>query len=85
MRAPVAIFVALLGILADPCLGARAEAAPMGIGFAQAEEGTWWCREADAGMALGCALDKCRKESNGQDCVATRWCTPAGWSGLMVA
>lgn len=85
MRAPVAPVVFLLAILAQPCLTASAEAAPTGIGFAQAEEGTWWCRETDAGKALGCALEKCRKESNGQDCVATRWCTPAGWSGLMVA
>lgn len=86
MRASFACFVGLLlTILGGPSTSARAETGPVGIGFAQAEEGTWWCRNADAGRALDCALDKCRKESNGQDCVATRWCTPAGWSGLMVA
>jgi hypothetical protein len=62
-----------------------AQSATVGIGFAQAEEGTWWCRDAAAGEALACALAKCRAEANGQDCHATRWCAPAGWSGLMVA
>jgi hypothetical protein len=55
----------------------------VGIGFAQAEEGTWWCRDETPAEALACAIDKCRAESAGQECHATRWCLPAGWSGLM--
>jgi hypothetical protein len=62
---------------------ASAEDGPVGIGFAQAEEGTWWCREQEPGKALACALEKCTAESGGQDCHPTRWCSPAGWSGLM--
>jgi hypothetical protein len=57
---------------------------PDGIGFAQAEEGTWWCRGVTAGQALHCAREKCLAESGGQDCHPTRWCFPAGWSALMV-
>jgi hypothetical protein len=56
---------------------------PVGIGFAQAEEGTWWCRDQEPGKALACAMEKCTAESGGQDCHPTRWCSPAGWSGLM--
>jgi hypothetical protein len=62
---------------------AGAQDGPVGIGFAQAEEGTWWCRDQDAAKALACAIEKCTTESGGQDCHATRWCSPAGWSGLM--
>jgi hypothetical protein len=61
----------------------RAEG-PVGIAFAQAEEGTWWCRGPDAGKALSCALDKCKAGANRQDCHATRWCGLAGWSALMI-
>ena len=73
---------ALAGVL----LNAPAEAAdgPLGIGFAQAEEGTWWCNGAAPGPALDCALRKCTSESGGQACHPTRWCYPAGWSALMV-
>ena len=62
---------------------AFAQSAPVGIGFAQAEEGTWWCRNEDPEKALDCAMDKCRKESGGPECHPTRWCLPSGWSGLM--
>jgi len=62
---------------------ALAQSGPVGIGFAQAEEGTWWCRDGDPGKALSCAIDKCQAGSGGQDCHPTRWCSPAGWSGLM--
>src|SRR5688572_14951052 len=79
----LAILMLLVGAAAPQA--ACAQSAAVGMGFAQAEEGTWWCRNAMASDALSCALDKCRKESNGQDCFATRWCAPAGWSGLMVA
>lgn len=57
---------------------------PLGIGFAQAEEGTWWCPGTDSRKALDCAISKCKAAASGQDCHATRWCMPAGWSGLMV-
>jgi hypothetical protein len=79
-----AFFLALLS-LACVCLPARAESGgPIGIAFAQADEGTWWCRGGDAGKTLACALDKCRKGAPGQECLASRWCGLAGWSGLMV-
>lgn len=63
---------------------ASAAEGPLGIGFAQAEEGTWWCQATGAESALDCARQKCEAESGGQECVATRWCFPAGWSALMV-
>ncbi len=65
-------------------LPAHAAEGPLGIGFAQAEEGTWWCQAMAAGTALDCAVQKCDTEAGGQDCHATRWCFPAGWSALMV-
>lgn len=71
-----AIFLALL-------VPASAQDGPVGIGFAQAEEGTWWCRGQDPAKAFACAMETCGKESGGQDCHPTRWCSPAGWSGLM--
>lgn len=64
--------------------GAGAQPGPSGIGFAQAEEGTWSCRADDPVTALNCARDKCRKEGQGQECWRVRWCFPSGWSGLMV-
>jgi len=76
---PVIAFVGLW--LAAP---ARAEEGPTGIGFVQAEEGTWWCRGPRPGSALDCAAMKCKTESGGQECHPTRWCFPAGWSALMV-
>jgi hypothetical protein len=60
-----------------------AQSGPAGIGFVQAEEGTWFCRAADPAKAFDCARRKCRAEGGGQDCHATRWCFPAGWSGVM--
>ena len=39
-------------------LSARADG-PSGIGFAQAEEGTWWCEAVAARDALDCARQKC--------------------------
>lgn len=63
---------------------ASAQNGPQGIGFAQAEEGTWWCTNADSAEAFACARAQCAAESGGQDCYETRWCTPAGWSGLMI-
>ena len=74
--------VTLAAALTAP-LPVLAQSDPVGIGFAQAEEGTWWCQDQSHDKALACALDKCRKASRGQECHATRWCLPAGWSGLM--
>lgn len=62
---------------------ARAQDGPQGIGFAQAEEGTWTCRAGDPVTALNCARDLCRAQAGGQDCYRTAWCFPAGWSGLV--
>jgi hypothetical protein len=58
---------------------------PPGIAFAQAEEGTFWCRDAKYEAAALCALRKCQAGANGQDCHFTRWCMPAGWTGMMIA
>ncbi len=85
MRPLRSTFLALAGalLLVSPGNFARAEG-PVGIAFAQAEEGTWWCRGSDSGKAISCALDKCKAGANGQDCLATRWCGLAGWSALMI-
>jgi hypothetical protein len=70
----------VLAVVAAP---AAAEG-PTGVGFAQAEEGTWWCHGDTLGATLDCARQQCLRQSGGQDCIATRWCFPAGWSALMV-
>jgi len=77
----------LVAAFAAIVLSATAAAAegPQGIAFAQAEEGTSWCLGSDQRKAATCALDRCRKDSGGQECHLTRWCFPAGWSGLMIA
>jgi hypothetical protein len=82
MKIPALVFLpsALFLAFVTPSV---AEDGPVGIGFAQAEEGTWWCREQEPGEALACAMTKCVAESGGKDCHPTRWCSPAGWSGLM--
>jgi len=54
-----------------------------GIGFAQAEEGTWYCLGDNPETALNCARKKCQQEAGGQGCYRTRWCFGYGWSGLM--
>jgi hypothetical protein len=63
----LAVPLAFLIIALAPLTSALAQSGPVGIGFAQAEEGTWWCRDGDPGKAFSCALDKCRVESGGQD------------------
>ena len=60
-----------------------AQSGPLGIGFAQAEEGTWLCRDAEPEEGLACAREQCSEQAPGQDCVRSTWCFPAGWSGLM--
>ncbi len=62
---------------------ARAQGGPEGIGFAQAEEGTWTCRAGDPVTALDCARTQCRAEAGGQDCYRTAWCFPSGWAGVV--
>ena len=80
MQARLALSCAALLALAVPA----AAQAPIGIAFVQAEEGTWWCRDADPAAAFACAAKQCASEANGQDCHRTRWCMPAAWSGLMM-
>lgn len=75
-----AIVFAVALVTSSPAL---AQSGPVGIGFAQAAEGSWWCRNEDPGKGLACAMDKCQEEARGQECHPTRWCLPAGWSGLM--
>ncbi len=60
-----------------------AQNGPEGIGFAQAEEGTWTCRARDPVTALNCARDLCRAQAGGQDCYRTAWCFPSGWAGVV--
>lgn len=64
-------------------LPSLAQTGPAGVGFAQAEEGTWTCRADDPVTALDCARDLCRVEGNGQDCYRTTWCFPARWAGVV--
>lgn len=77
------LVLALAAILAlsSPALS---QSGPVGIGFAQAEEGTWWSRDGRPEKAFAGALAKCTKESGRQECYPTRWCLPAGWSGTMI-
>ena len=79
--APAAIIAAAAFFAPQTALAADG---PAGIAFAQAEEGTFWCRDADSRRAFDCALKRCATEAGGQECQVTRWCLPAGWSGLMV-
>ena len=74
-------FVALLAFPLAPA--AAQEPPPQGIGFAQAEEGTWLCRHDDPASALSCARELCIEQASGQECWETAWCYPANWSGLM--
>lgn len=62
---------------------AAAQSGPVGIGFAQAEEGTWYCRGDNTVATLDCARAQCTAGASGQDCYRTAWCYPAQWSGLM--
>jgi hypothetical protein len=82
------VYLHALSVFAAGAIGlslpVHAAEGPLGIGFVQAEEGTWWCQAIAAGTAFDCARRKCLAESGGQECHATRWCFPAGWSALMV-
>lgn len=81
-RSPLrlALLAAVLAALAAPP-SAVAQDGPVGIGFAQAEEGTWWCRGDNPVTVLGCAQAACF--ANAPECARTAWCYPARWSGLM--
>jgi hypothetical protein len=75
------VAIALLPLLGS----AQAQERPIqGIGFAQAEEGTWLCRHEQPAEALSCARELCIEQASGQECYPTAWCFPANWAGLMV-
>ena len=78
----LSLIVCAASLLPGP---ADAGSAPVGIAFAQSTAATAWCRDAEPAKAFACAVAKCRREAAGEECVPTRWCLPAGWSGLMVA
>jgi hypothetical protein len=75
------LILIMLGLMAWPALAQ--ENPPQGIGFAQAEEGTWLCRHDQPEEALSCAREQCAEQAPGQECWATAWCFPANWSGVM--
>ena len=77
-----ALLTALLLFAAAASPG-LAQDAPLGIGFAQAEEGTWLCRDESPEEALACARELCVEQASGQQCWPTAWCYPANWSGVM--
>lgn len=75
--------LASFALLTMPTLSVAQEG-PMGIGVAQAEEGTWWCRDTGAAAALDCAEAQCIESGNSDDnCYQTQWCFPARWTGMM--
>lgn len=74
-------FVFVAACLVTPA--SAQDSIPQGIGFAQAEEGTWLCRDEDPIEALACAREHCLEEAPGQECVQTAWCYPARWSGTI--
>lgn len=82
MRIALVALLAILHPLAAPALAQ--DPPPQGIGFAQAEEGTWLCRNESPEEALSCARELCIEQASGQECYPTAWCYPANWSGLMV-
>jgi hypothetical protein len=79
MRVPSA----LVALVLVPVAAFAQEPPPQGIGFAQAEEGTWLCRHDQPQEALSCARELCIEQASGQECWQTAWCYPANWSGLM--
>jgi hypothetical protein len=83
MRTGIVSASALAFPLLAPLPSLAQDRPPQGIGFAQAEEGAWLCRHEDPVEALACAQELCAEQSPGQQCVATAWCHPAGWSGVM--
>lgn len=76
----LAALVAALALASAP---AAAQDGPPGIAFAQAEEGSFWCQAHNPDDGFACALQQCEAGANGPDCIATAWCAPARWSGLL--
>jgi hypothetical protein len=74
------LLAAFAALLLSP---ATAQDSLPGIGFAQAEEGTWLCLGDEPGEALSCAREHCLEQAPGQECLPTAWCYPALWSGVM--
>ena len=81
MRCILALVLFLSGSFSGSALAQ--DRPPQGIGFAQAEEGTWLCRHDQPEEALSCARELCLEQASGQECWQTAWCFPANWSGLM--
>ena len=81
MRCILALLLFFSGLFSGS--GIAQDRPPQGIGFAQAEEGTWLCRHDDPEEALSCARELCLEQASGQECWQTAWCFPANWSGLM--
>ena len=79
MRIVLAAFTALTLTSSAPAQ----ESTLQGIGFAQAEEGTWYCLHHEPGEALACAREHCLEQAPEQECAPTAWCYPARWSGTM--
>lgn len=64
-------------------LASAALADQQGVAFVTApEQAHTHCFADNADKAFECARKKCRKDG-GQECLRTRWCYPAGWSGVM--
>jgi len=79
MRIVLAAFTALTLVSTAPAQ----ESALQWIGFAQAEEDTWYCLHHEPGEALACAREHCLAQAPEQECSQTAWCYPARWSGTM--
>jgi len=75
------VLATLTALTLAPPAGAQ-ESTLQGIGFAQAEEGTWHCLHHEPGEALACAREHCLEQAPDQECAPT-WCYPARWSGTM--
>src|SRR5690606_5743380 len=63
MKLPGLLLRVLLAVVPVQALGADG---PPGVGFAQAEEGTWWCHGSSLGATLDCARQQCLAEAGGQ-------------------
>ncbi len=70
--------VLILFLLTSPALAGQ-----QGVAFVTApEQAHTHCFADNADNAFKCAREKCHK-AGGQECLRTRWCYPAGWSGIM--
>ncbi len=80
---PVLVFWLLILVCPASAQDSATASPPIGIGFAQAEEGTWFCRNEAFADALSCAQELCAEQAIDQECVPSAWCLPSSWSGLM--